>query len=59
MLFGKEYNAKMIKECGDQALFVEGEEEADTVFAKTVHTLTQKFCLVPQNVKESYLLHVL
>jgi len=34
-------------------------EEADTDFKMTVNQLDQKFCLVPQNLKEAYLIEVL
>ena len=34
-------------------------EMADTNFKKTVDNLTQKFALVPQNLKEAYLVQVL
>lgn len=34
-------------------------ENADNQFKKTVENLSQKFALVPQNLKEAYLLQVL
>ncbi len=34
-------------------------KEADQEFQKTVQGLDQKFTLVPDNVKEAYLVHVL
>jgi hypothetical protein len=34
-------------------------QQADEQFKKTVEKLDQKFCLVPQNLKEAYLIHVL
>lgn len=34
---------------------VGNDEMADDQFKKTVESLSQKFCLVPQNLKEAYL----
>ena len=52
VLYGKKHDAKNIIECGDR-----GEE--DDKFTMTVQGLTQKFLLVPQNVKEAYLIYLL
>jgi len=47
LLFGKNLDQKYLKECGEQRLFGQTEEEGDKIFARTVHTLYQQFALVP------------
>lgn len=53
VLFGKDYNDKNVVQCGNLS------SETDETFTRTVAGLTQKFVLVPQNVKEPYLLYIL
>ena len=55
VLYG-DSNSSVI-ECGD---IMSGDSEAkDTNFTKTVEGLSQSFILVPQQVKEAYLIHIL
>lgn len=51
-LFGAKCDPKKIIECGDKG-------EDDEKFTMTVKGLAQKFALVPQNVKEAYLIQIL
>jgi ATP-dependent RNA helicase DDX49/DBP8 len=51
-LFGAKCDPKKIVECGDKG-------EDDEKFTMTVKGLAQRFILVPQNVKEAYLIQML
>ena len=49
-----------LDDCKDFDIVEVGNSEmADTQFKKTVDNLSQKFALVPQNLKEAYLIQVL
>jgi len=58
ILFGKPCNNEHVMYCGNCS---DKDTEADTDinFTKTVAGLAQKFALVPQNIKESYLIYIL
>ena len=60
-LFPKELVfGKYLDDCKDFDIVEVGNSEmADTQFKKTVDNLSQKFALVPQNLKEAYLIQVL
>lgn len=61
-LFPKELVfGKFLEDCGDNLDIVEvgNSETADSQFKKTVENLTQDLALVPQNLKEAYLVQVL
>jgi ATP-dependent RNA helicase DDX49/DBP8 len=52
LLYGTDFNPKHVVECGEQST-------TDETFTKTVEGLKQEFMLVPQKVKEAYLVHTL
>jgi ATP-dependent RNA helicase DDX49/DBP8 len=52
LIFGSEEKAKSLVEIGNTI-------EADEEFQMTVAGLDQKFSLIPENVKEAYLVYIL